>query len=51
MDAFTNEQILYGGIILAAASIVLWLVYMLIRRARKRKLERKFDEEYGARPL
>ena len=43
----TNEMMFYGGIILASASALIMLIYLLTARIRKMKLDLQLDQEYG----
>lgn len=43
----TNEMMFYGGMILAAVSAVGIVLYALIARMRKMRLDMQFDQEYG----
>lgn len=43
----TNEVMFYGGIILAAMSGFIMLIYLLTAKMRKMKLELQLDQEYG----
>ena len=47
MSIISDEMILYGGLIIAGASVLLGVVYSVIHMFRKRKLKSKFDAEYG----
>ena len=47
MSVFSDEMILYGGLIVASASILSGIIYSVIYTIRKRKLNEKFDVEYG----
>jgi hypothetical protein len=42
-----NEILLYGGIVLAGVAVVAGVVVTIILRNSKRRLNAKFDEEYG----
>lgn len=47
MNAFSDEMILYSGLIVAVASILAGIIYYVIYKIRNRKLNAKFDAEYG----
>ena len=47
MRVFSDEMILYGGLIIASASILSGIVFYVIYTNQKRKLNKKFDAEYG----
>ena len=47
MSVFSDEMILYAGLFVAFASIVAGVVYSVIYKIGKRKLNAKFDVEYG----
>ena len=47
MSAFSDEMILYVGLIVASASILSGIVFSVIYTIRKNKLNTKFDVEYG----
>ena len=44
-----NEYMFYGGLIAAAVIIVLFLIFLIIFRIDKIKLDYKYNEEYGKR--
>lgn len=43
----TNEMMFYGGMIVAAASVLGMIIYLLLARVKKLKLEIRLDQEYG----
>lgn len=43
----TNEMMFYGGIVLAAVSALTMIIYLLIARMRKLRLNAQLDQEYG----
>lgn len=43
----TNEMMFYGGIILVAASALGMILYLLVARLKKIKLDMQLDQEYG----
>lgn len=43
----TNEMMFYGGMILAGASVLGMVIYLLLARMWKLKLEIRLDQEYG----
>lgn len=43
----TNEMMFYGGIALAGTSILGMVIYFLIARMRRMKLDMQLDQEYG----
>ncbi len=47
MGAFSDEMILYAGLIVASVSVLWGIVYFLIYTRKKHKLNEKFDVEYG----
>ena len=47
MSLFSDEMILYIGLIVASASILLSITYLVIYKINKQKLNAKFDIEYG----
>lgn len=47
MSIISDEMILYCGLIIALASILCGIVYLVIYRIGKRKLNAKLDAEYG----
>lgn len=47
MDCITNEAIFYGGIIIAACSLLAALIYFFISKIRKMNLDARLDAEYG----
>lgn len=47
MEVFSDEIMLYGGLIVASLSVLSGIVYFVIYAIRKRKLNEKFDAEYG----
>ena len=47
MSVFSDEMILYGGLIIASASILSGIAYFVIYTISKHKLNAKFDDEYG----
>lgn len=47
MDRFSNEMILYSGLIVAGASVLLGVIYSAFCFFGKRRLNAKFDMEYG----
>lgn len=47
MSVFSDEMILYSGLIIASASILTAIAYYLIYKIRKNRLNAKFDAEYG----
>ena len=47
MRVFSDEMILYGGLIVASASILSGVAYSVIYTIRKNKLNAKLDAEYG----
>ena len=50
MDAFSNEMILYGGILLSLISLFLGVIYAVVYCIGKHKLNIKFNSEYGEVP-
>lgn len=50
MDAFSNEMILYGGILLSLISLFLGAIYAVVYCIGKHKLNIKFNSEYGEVP-
>ena len=47
MSVFSDEMILYCGLIIASVSILSAIAFSVIYTIRKRKLNAKFDVEYG----
>ena len=47
MDAFSNEMIFYGGILLSVISLISGAVYAIVYFVGKHKLNMKFNAEYG----
>ena len=47
MSGFSDEMILYAGLVVALTAIVAGVVCAVIYTSRKRKLNAKFDAEYG----
>ncbi len=47
MSVIFDEMILQGGLIVAAISMLSGIAYFAIYTVRKRKLNAKFDTEYG----
>ena len=43
----TNEMMFYGGIILAAVSGTVLVIYLLTARMRRFRLDAQLDQEYG----
>lgn len=50
MDAFSNEMIFYGGMLLASLSLFLGVIYAVVYCIEKHRLNIKFNEEYGEAP-
>lgn len=50
MDWITNEMILYGGLCLAALSVVALIIYFVSYKFRKIKLTNQLIKEYGEPP-
>lgn len=50
MDTFSNEMILYSGLIVAGVAVLLGVIYSVIHFIGKRRLNAKFDVEYGEVP-
>lgn len=49
MTWLTNEDLFYGGIIVAGGSIAAAVIYFSIAYVRWMRLRIKLDEEYGKR--
>jgi hypothetical protein len=47
MKWLTNEVLFYGGIIVAALSIVLLILYCTISKRKEKRLSKQLDDEYG----
>lgn len=47
MDWFTNEVLFYGGIAIAAASLVLGLIHLAVSRFKALRLKTQLISEYG----
>lgn len=47
MNWFTDEILFYGGIVVAAGSFFIAVVYFLISQIRGVRLNAKLDIEYG----
>lgn len=47
MDKFSNEMIFYSGLAIAAIALTLGIVYAVTYFVGKKKLNAKFDVEYG----
>jgi len=47
MIRITNELLFYGGLIVAAASLLAFIIFLLISKLMNVSLEAKFKEEYG----
>ena len=47
MSVFSDEMILYVGLIVAAVSILAGIIYYVIYKIQRQKLNAKFDVEYG----
>lgn len=47
MEWITNELILYGGLCLAALSVVALIIYFVSYKFRKMKLTNQLIKEYG----
>ena len=47
MNTVSNEMILYSGLIVAGASVLLGVIYSAIYFFGRRRLNAKFDVEYG----
>lgn len=43
----TNEMMFYGGMILAAASALGMVIYLLLAKMKKMRLDIRLDQEYG----
>lgn len=50
MNTFSNEMILYGGLIVAGAAVLIGVIYSIIYCVGKRRLNAKFNIEYGEVP-
>ena len=47
MQTFSDEMILYIGLIVASASILSAIAFYLLYKSKKKKLNARFDIEYG----
>lgn len=47
MDWITNELIFYGGVCLAAVSVVALIIYFVSYKFRKMKVTNQLIKEYG----
>lgn len=47
MEWITNEMIFYGGLCLAALSVVALVIYFVSYKFRKMKLTNQLTKEYG----
>ncbi|MBQ7075466.1 MAG: hypothetical protein IJM94_01560 [Clostridia bacterium] len=47
MSVFSDEMILYTGLIVAAVSVLSGILYFAVYAMRKHKLNEKFNVEYG----
>lgn len=47
MSGVSNEMMFYGGIILTAVSAAGLIIYLLLYRLRKLRLDIQLDQEYG----
>lgn len=50
MDAWSNEMLFYSGVTMVGASLLLGILYAVVYYIGKRRLDAKFDMEYGADP-
>lgn len=47
MDKFSNEMIFYFGVALAAAAVILGVIYAAVYFVGKKRLNDRFNVEYG----
>lgn len=50
MDTFSDEMILYGGLIITGVVVLLGIIYSVLYCIGKRRLNAKLDIEYGEAP-
>lgn len=43
----SNEMLFYGGLAAAVLMIILFIIFLVIFRIGKLKLDYRYDEEYG----
>lgn len=49
MNELTNEMLFYGGIVVAATSLVMALLYFCFTQIKKLRLDARLNTEYGER--